>query len=203
MRPLFKYFSKLNLLSTIFFLIGILIWIRPNHPVETVLGQETSAETLNNESPIPSQTTTNQECIIEIADEIAILTADIVQFMEQLYLSEKPASQLAEQANEKFKTYRAQMRQLVTDYSKVKWGEISQEKLNELEACQTFTLKHLEPIEAIMEEHNLRNAGGKTTYTLVKKLKAINEKLGEMNRQLGDIFGAFKTFNDKLPGVVP
>jgi hypothetical protein len=196
--------NGLNLLSILLIGGGVLVWNSGSEP--PVYGQtatESSATSVSNTNTAePGETyQENVTCIVEIADEVAGYDADAISFLQQLYLSTDAASTLSETAWLKFEEYRKNMRQLVTDYSLAQLGQDAGQEFTEKEACNQFVEEHIRVVQAMLREHNLKNAGGKTTYALVTKLKAINKGLKDMNQQFADIFGAFKTFNDKLPGT--
>ncbi len=200
-----QFSSWLNLISILLIGGGVLVW---NSGAESPVYGQTATESSSSSGTDSTSTTEpgdtyeeNSICIVEISDEVAGYDADVISFLQQHYLSDQAASTLAETAWLKFEEYRNNMRQLVTDYSVAQLGQDSGQEFTEYDACQQFAEEHIQVVQAMLREHNLKNAGGKTTYALVTKLKAINKGLQDMNQQFADIFGAFKTFNDKLPGT--
>lgn len=189
--------SWFNRLSVVLVLLGLFLALKG----PLLYAQEEDSPQSSPQSS--TETASNSICIVEIADEVATYDADMMNFLQQHYLSEVPASELSETAWIKFKEYRQNMRQLVGDYLVGQSGKFSEKSSKEADACKQFVEDHIFTIQLMLKNHNLSNAGGKTSYSLVTQLKTINKGLQKLNEQFGQLFGEFKTFSDKLPGTTP
>lgn len=178
--------KSLNLLSLFFLISGLLLWI-----VLPSYAQEEPAD-------VPTD-----DCLVEIADDVAVYDADFANFIQQHYLSELPASELSKTAVLKFQEYKNHMRTLYLQYSLPQGGNTISDTFNQADACKRFAEDHITIMEAMLRSHNVQNSGGKVTYTLVEKLKDLNEKLKTLNEQFADLYGSFLTFSNKLPGTTP
>lgn len=156
---------------------------------------------------IPSSTSSQNSpedtiCLDEIAEPAAALTKDVIDFLNEHYQSEEPNSQLVDSAMEKFDEYRTRMLELVSQFGAAEGGQNIFTEYGEREACLNVVNDQIRSVERLLLNHNIETSGAKKSYALVTKLKEMNEKLRGLNRDFGEMYGAFKAFVDKLQNTV-
>lgn len=65
--------------------------------------------------------------------------------------------------------------------------------------CQEMTEAYIDRFKQAMMEYMKATSGQKLTTMLVEKYQAINLKLRDLNFQIAQMYGFFKSFADKLP----
>lgn len=141
-------------------------------------------------------------CLDEIAESAAVLTQDVVDFLNEHYLSEEPNSTLIDDAFAKFDEYQSRMFGLVEQFGGAEGGKNITGELAERDRCRSVINDQIRTVEQLLINHNTQSAGAKKSYALVTKLKEVNEKLRGLNRDFGEMYGGFKTFVDKLQNTV-
>jgi len=79
-------------------------------------------------------------------------------------------------------------------------GYSTEDSLQESLNCAAFIAMRERTIWALTESHNIQTSGAKSSYTLVRKLKDINDGLREMNMSFGQVYAGFKAFESNLSG---
>ena len=140
-------------------------------------------------------------CIEEIAPEANALTQDAITFFEEHYRSEDPNSNLIEGAFEKFQEYEDRMNALLADFESTQAGKPIIGEFYERDDCSSFVNDQIRSVRQTLINHNVETAGAKKSYTLVTKLKEVNEGLRTLNSDFGQMYGSFKAFVDKIQNV--
>lgn len=186
MAPSYK--KWLNALSFCLLSSSALLWV-----VLPGMAQE-SEETED------SSTTEETLCIEEVAIPVMEYYNDVTTFISQHYQSEDPATALLATALLKFDEYEANMNELLLTYNVAYAGEqLDEEHERERDACTNFVQQKIDEVEQLLRNHHLQNAGSKTTFTLVSKLKDINEGLRDMAKDFAEMSTLFKALDSKLP----
>jgi len=143
----------------------------------------------------------NSICLQQIMPEATAYYADVTTFISQHYLSEAPASELLDTALAKFKEFEKNMNALVKTYGVADAGQPIPQETDELSKCQTFVKIQIREVEQMLRNHHLANSSAKVTYTLVTKMKAINEGLRDLNKNFARMYALFTTLSNTLTSV--
>lgn len=147
------------------------------------------------------ESTENTECLQELAVPLMEYYRDVTTFIGQHYQSEAAASTLLTTALLKFDEYQSHMEDLLREYGISQANQSKEQERQEVTACLNFVQLKIDEVEQLLRNHHLQNAGSKTTYTLVNKLKDINEGLRDMARDFAEMNVLFKSFDSKLTSV--
>lgn len=175
-----KSFSWINLVSASLVTLSLLLWfVLPSFAEET-------------------ETEEDLQCVVEITPPMMTYYSDITTFIGEHYQAEAPASDLLETAMLKFGEFETNMLALLEEHAVSQDGQAIEDESRDIKKCiEMVNLKILE-VKQMIRNHHLGNAGRKTTYTLVTKLKEINEGLREMNQEFGEMYGLFTNLSNKL-----
>lgn len=163
---------------------------------------------LHAQPAVPTGTTAAGEavkdivCIEEIAEPAATLTQDMLEFLNTHYQSDQANSQLAAGSMEKYEEYRTNMFALLAAFKAAQSHQLITKEFTERQICLDYLHEQIRSVERQMLDFNLENSGAKRTHRLVSKLKDVNGKMRELNRDFGEMYGAFKAFVDKLQNTV-
>lgn len=145
----------------------------------------------------------NTSCLSDDAEAGLILPMlelynDMLSFLDEHYQSEEPATALLETATLKFEQFEADMEALISTYAVAQVNQPSDQESAENQKCIDLVRLKIKEVELLMRNHHFQNAGAKTAYTLVNKLKDINDGLRDMAKDFADIQTEFKTLDAKL-----
>ncbi|MFA5842085.1 MAG: hypothetical protein WC882_00170 [Candidatus Gracilibacteria bacterium] len=180
-------FSLLNFATFMLLSGALLLWfISPGFAQE---GEGTDAEPVE-----------NNICLQEIMPEAMVYYADVTTFISEHYLSQEPATELLDVALQKFNEFKKNMLALInTFYAEQEGAVISPDPENEEYAqCKLFIETQIRTVEQMLRNHHLANSSAKVTYTLVTKMKAINEGLRDLNENFARVYALFTTLSNTL-----
>lgn len=185
-------FSWLNMVSATLVLCSLMIWmVLPSFAQDS--GDEEEGEDYGAE---------NINCLDE---ELVIgmmgYYNDMTTFLGTHYESDEPASELLETALLKFDEFELNMYGLIIEQAVAQAGQSIDQETNEIKKCTELVSLKISEVEQMMRNHHLQNAANKTTYTLVTKLKDINDGLRDMNQDFAQMYALFKSLQSKLTAV--
>ncbi len=193
-RPSLKTrFSWLNVASVLVILVAIMLWV--GFPVTT------PSRAVDAPLPDGSEETTDLadlQCIQQVAEPLIEEEGDLISFLQDIYQAEDNNSQLLGEVTTEYDAFLERTNELLNEYATLKEGQTLDDALSQIAACEYFVAQHVTTVKAMMQDHNVRTGSAKVTYSLVLKLKDINEGLGELNETFAKIYGDFKTLSTKL-----
>lgn len=186
--------SRLNLFSFGFLATSLFLWvIAPGFAQETDSTTETTQE--------PNTTCLSDDAEAGLVIPMLALYQDMVSFLDQHYQAEEPATALLETTLLKFDQFKLDMEDLLVTYAVSQPDQPTDQESEEIQKCINLVYLKIDEVEQLMRNHHLENAGAKTTYTLVTKLKEINDGLRDMTGDFADIQNEFNALRAKLTSV--
>lgn len=193
-----RYTRVLNVISVLLLMTSVFLWIAlPGMAQEEAVTTESDSMTTDSESE-DETSDDNTECLEEIALPVMEAYNDVTTFLGQHYQSEDPASGLLETALLKFKQYETTMHELLLEYGVSEELQTIAQEGSEAKKCLDFVEIKIRQVEQILRNHHVQNASAKTTYTLVQKLKTLNDGLRDMATDFAEIYAQFKSLDSKL-----
>ena len=138
------------------------------------------------------------KCVVYIKQFAAKRQIEFGTFINSHFRSAKPTSQLISVAVERYRLYRNEITKEMEEFLSADRTpfEIADK---ERTACSVAVEEDFTIMKEILRQHILDNAYAKKSTLLVDKYKTINEKLQKLNFSLGQLYGYFGTFSQKLP----
>lgn len=181
-----RKFNLLNLLSLLLLSGALLLWfISPGFAQEGEDGEDT-------------ETGENNICLVQIMPEAMAYYADVTTFISEHYLSQAPATELLDTALAKFNEFKKNMLALLNTYWVAEEGQPLDQESEEYAKCEAFIKTQIREVEQLLRNHHLANSSAKVTYTLVTKMKAINEGLRDLNENFARVYALFTTLSNTL-----
>lgn len=142
----------------------------------------------------------SSKCVESIKKFMAVKQVEFGDFINTHFRSAKPTSELIPTAIERYRQYRTEIRgeiaRIISAEKKDK--KDPQVVVNETAACEAAVKEDFDVMKQMIREHIMGNAYAKKTTRLADKLKSINEKLGVLNSTIGQMYGYFGGFSQKL-----
>lgn len=150
------------------------------------------------------EATDENQCVIELRPYLKEEGKNLLDFMDQHYKQAKSTVLLTPLAIAKYEAYKDMVnKKLEVLYALIKSGRTQQDTLSEFLLCQKELKEHLFIMDNIISDHIRRNSSAKKTFMILSKYQAINEKLSQLSRDVGELKGYFELMDTKLPGFVP
>jgi hypothetical protein len=197
----FRFLKEpLNVISTLLLVGALLLQF-----IVPLSAEETSA--VPDPLSAVEESTDEEElsCLETIAEPMALLTEDIVEFLNTHYLSQDLNSTLIEGAYAKYDEYRYRLKDLLVQQFRRASEDYTQtfdRIIDEDNRCVDVVADQIKTVKTLLTNHNIQSAGAKKSYGLVTKLKEVNEKMRGLNRSFGEMYGGFKAFADKIQNTV-
>lgn len=153
-----------------------------------------SAGTTNASASINS----NENCQIALKPIIAKEEKDFREFIEQTFRNKSDASALIDTATKRYAAMRTKLLGEIDKYQTQPAKDL-QLSVQQILTCRKMVDDSLITAESLLKKHVLTNAQTKKTTKLVQKMKELNTKLGEMQREIGFMQGYMSAFSQKLP----
>lgn len=140
-------------------------------------------------------------CVTDMKPYIQEKSKEFREYLTQHFQNKSTNSSLLNIALERFKEYKADLnKKLQTYYPQAGLPQYS-ETLESL-ACYQQMNKEIYMMRNLLEKFYLETSSVKTTSTHMSKLKNINEKLDELNRNVSQMYGKWEALKDKFPCYV-
>ncbi len=161
-----------------------------------------SAGTTNVSASTNASTTasinSNENCKIALKPIIAKEEKDFREFIEQTVRNKSDASALIDTATKRYAAMRTKLLGEIDKYQTQPDKDL-QLSVQQILTCRKMVDDSLITAESLLKKHVLTNAQAKKTTKLVQKMKELNTKLGEMQREIGFMQGYMTAFSQKLP----
>lgn len=145
--------------------------------------------------------------IMNIKDTVLEEQEAVIDDLWELFLDDKLNSELLVDAYQRYDAFEAILNDLCQKTDNPEEDNVitedrpSEDILQDRMSCELYVSEHKALVKKMMENYNVESGGGKISFHLINKMKDINEGLRELNEGFGKMYGGFKTFADKLPGV--
>ena len=158
------------------------------------------------EEPAPAEPTANEKelekkCVNELKNFMADKQVEFGEFINQHFRSDKPTSELLPSAIEKYRQYRAEVREKAGKLMKDSaLGKLTAEAAaKEAPACAKAVEEDFTIMKELLKQHVANNAYAKKSTRLLDQYKFLNSRLGELNFTIAQTYGYFAALSQKLP----
>lgn len=205
------HISWLNLLSIVMILVAAGLFVSGAMPASEMLTSNAlgagpgggGGVTGDDDDDSTADSEEEVYCILQLAPELLEAESETISYLSQLFNMEDDNSTLVAEAlnsetgNGVF-DFEDKAQELLDEYAVIHKNEDAESEFKKIEACEFFVDQHMRTVKALLQDHNLRTSSGKTTYTLVMKLRELNEGLRELNISFSKMYAGFKDVSDKL-----
>lgn len=158
------------------------------------------------EAPAQAEPTANEKelekkCVNELKNFMADKQVEFGEFINQNFRSEKPTSELLPKALEKYRQYRAEVREKAQTLMKDSaLGKLTADAAaKEAPACAKAVEEDFTIMKELLKQHVANNAYAKKSTRLLDQYKFLNSRLGELNFTIAQTYGYFAALSQKLP----
>lgn len=151
--------------------------------------------------PTADEKEAEKKCVNELKNFIADKQVEFGEFINQHFRSDKPTSELLPTAIEKYRQYRAEVREEAGKLMKesATGKRTAEAAIKEVPACAKAVEEDFTIIKELLKQHIASNAYAKKSTKLLDKYKLLNSKLGDLNFTIAQTYGYFAALSQKLP----
>lgn len=170
-----------------------------------VSAQEEATPTEGGATAEPEPTANEKElekkCVNELKNFMADKQVEFGEFINQNFRSDKPTSELLPKAIEKYRQYRAEVREKAQELMKdsALGKKTADAAIKEAPACTKAVEEDFTIMKELLKQHVANNAYAKKSTRLLDQYKFLNSRLGELNFTIAQTYGYFAALSQRLP----
>ncbi len=151
-----------------------------------------------------STQTADQKCAAEFRTYLSDKGKIFLEAIDKHFQNSSSTTSLIPLATEKYTAYKKMINaQFDLLKSQVTPGGTQASTLAAYSRCEQELDDHLLMIDTVLRDHVKQSSSAKRTYIMTSEYQRINDKMADLNRQVGQLKGYFQVLDSKLENFIP
>lgn len=146
----------------------------------------------------------DQKCAAELRDYLSEKGKPFLEEIDKHFQNPSSTTSLMPPAIEKYSAYQKMVTaQFDLLRAQIGGGATQAKTLAAFSRCEKELSDHLLMIDKVLRDHIKQSSSAKRTFIMTTEYQRINDKMADLNRQVGQLKGYFQVMDSKLENFIP